>query len=179
MKYAVHLTASQFFPRWATRKMSTTNRCSCTHVYVNVFMFAYMRLKFQAGLQTMRGSVPLPLQRLIGQTDQSERAPLGPTIRPCVPWASALGRSMWNNNSVRLSSGSSTLKQSCWISLSTQQFKLTKPPITADLLFKKRKKNTFMFTSTGKDIRAVLKILPNWRLVAIFKKMSSSSKINK
>lgn len=64
--------------------------CICT--YVNgFFLFACVCLSFQAGSRTISGSVPHLLRCLIGQTDQSERGLVVPTIRPCVPWAWAWG----------------------------------------------------------------------------------------
>ncbi len=58
---------------------------------VNVFLFACVCLRFQRRRQTISGSVPHPLPCLIGQTDQSERGLVVPTMRPCVRWAWAWG----------------------------------------------------------------------------------------
>lgn len=54
-------------------------------------VFVCVCLRFPAGRQTISGSVPHPLQCLIGQTDQSERGFVVSTKRPCVPWAWAWG----------------------------------------------------------------------------------------
>lgn len=66
--------------------LETFRKCICRLV-----LFACVCLRFQGGRLTMRGSVPCPLQCLIGQKPQSDHALVVPTMRPCVAWARVWG----------------------------------------------------------------------------------------
>lgn len=56
----------------------------------------------------MKGSVPRPLQRLIGRRDQSERTLVVPTMRPCVARAQVCGGQ--RETTARCSTGAAGLR---------------------------------------------------------------------
>lgn len=66
-------------------KIGTTFR-SLHECICGLVLFACVCLRFQGGRLTKRGSVPRPLQCLIGQKHQSDRALVVQTMGPCVAW---------------------------------------------------------------------------------------------
>lgn len=75
---------------WFLNFMATCG-CLCMYICKCVFVSRACVWDSRQAWQTISGSVPRPLQCLIGRTDQSERGLVVPTIRPCVPRARVWG----------------------------------------------------------------------------------------